>query len=150
MESKDLTFFGAPYPPSPKEHIMDFPVAFCMFINMERVGQDLDFMPSGQSGWASDTGFKIYQKYKQPMEKWGIALPTGTQNPKYKTTTLSIDMKYGIKHDFDEYWWRDKLFGVHAHMKVHLRTPEERRQRTKMQLKTVKNIIERARHDFLI
>lgn len=138
MDKHGLEFFGAPYFPSERKRVFEFPTAFCMFIDLSKVGNELDFTPSGDFEWAGDTGYKVYEKYK-PTSKYGIAYPS-----------FLCKKQYGIKHDFEEYAWHEKIFGVHTHMKVHLRSKMERETRAATQLGVVKKIAKRTYNDFTV
>ena len=104
MMNLGLDFFGSPYFNDGKNRpVKDFPVAFCMFVDCEKINiKDFDFTPEldNDKEWA-DTGIKIYKKY-QPICNYEITMP------------------YGRKYGFDKYWFEGELFGLHCRMKSHL------------------------------
>ena len=66
MEQNGLAFFGAPYAIDPqKPRRQDFPCAFCMFVDTEKVDiSKFDFMPDvSRLDIMADTGFQIYTRY---------------------------------------------------------------------------------------
>ncbi len=106
-----LSFFGAGYPHDGKKRpVRDFPVAFCMYIDIRKVDiQSLDFRPVPQhdnSIWY-DTGHKVYERYsKDPSHKFEIV--------------QYVDNKNG-----DRYFWQGKMFSIHLHAKLHLQYNDE-------------------------
>lgn len=149
MRGGDLSFFGAPYYlEEGKVRVYDFPVAYCMFVDSTKVDiKGLDFTVTPNR----DTGYKIYEKYKfSPEHKYEAVLPHYSRNHSIiPTTTMSIQSKYGYvpQSKMDQFFWQDKLYGVHVHCKLHLRGPEDIKLRAKAHIKDIKNIIGLSRND---
>jgi hypothetical protein len=151
MLEQDLTFFGAPYLlEHDKIRIQNFPVAFCMFVDTSKVDlRDFDFLPNHSGKILADTGYNVYKQYKEDGRfQYDCVLP---QAPDYKTdhpcTNLDLKSLYGLVPNIpmDQYYWRNKLFGIHVHMKLHLRTPDEMMQRANIQTKEIKKIVKVVR-----
>ncbi len=151
MLSNDLAFFGAPYMlEAGKKRIQGFPVAFCMFIDTSKVPiTQLDFTPEPLEEMLADTGYKIYKRFvAQSPLKFDAATPP---KPDFKTTHKysndSLSSAYGVVPNIplDEYFWNGKLFGLHCHMKLHLRSPEEVIRRSKQHCKEIHKIVDLVR-----
>lgn len=141
MEEQGLWFFGAPYmPEAGKNRIQNFPVAFCMLIDMSKTSlTDLDFTPSNKSGdFIRDTGFFVYNYFKG-LDLYEIAVPSAPYTEKVQTTTQRLGKKNPNR--FDEYYYQGQLFGIHAHMKLHLRKDYDLKHRKEWQLQAIKDII---------
>lgn len=147
MEEKDLTFFGAPYylDEGKIPRVYDFPVAYCMFVDTHKVAaHSLDFEPAPYK----DTGYKIYEKYKFSDHKYEAVLPYNpNKHGLIGTTQKSVQSEYGYvpQSKMDQFFWQDKLFGVHCHAKLHLRGEAEIKARAKAHIADIKNIVELAR-----
>lgn len=150
-----LDFFGAPYLiQRGKNRIQDFPVAFCMFVDTTKVDiSKFDFMPGESSSIMQDTGYKIYKEALNDSSiKYKAVLPPKPDfDTIYPSSKHSLSSVYGIAPQIpvDQYFWQDQLFGLHCHMKLHLRDSDEVFRRTKIQTKEVRKIVEivRNQHD---
>ena len=161
MKSYDWTFFGAPYALRVLgERIQDFPVAFCLLVDTSRVAiHSWDFTPDHtRSDIFADTGYKIYNKYKDSSHRYDIALPTYYDDKSigYRHTSESIKYLYNIDYDtpMDEYFFWSQLFGLHARMKTHLIYRKKgalvgkRRQLKVAKLKEIERVVNKVRqHD---
>lgn len=81
MKKNDLGFFGATNPPGKFQKYRNFPEVHCMFIDLEKTGKEIDFMPFFESktkksrlakalfkkhlsvGVSRDVGFRIFHKF---------------------------------------------------------------------------------------
>ena len=127
MEENDLAIFGSPYM-SKTPLIYDFPVAFNMFIDVQKIPLDcMDFTP-GYGRYPSshypDCGYKVYSEYRN--SKYEATLPSEPNGAIYNHTTRSL-ADYGIEYDntpnskgtkIDEYFWNDKPYAVHLRSKL--------------------------------
>lgn len=156
MKDNKLAVFGAPYAIEPnKTRIQGFPVAFCMFIDREQIDlKTLDFIPRNDvANIVADTGYNVYMDCINKGLKYEAVLPHSgpTQHPH---TILSLSSAYGIVPPFklDEYFWRNRLFGIHCHMKLHLRNNKEIKQRSVLQTVEIKKIVKNVRrqHDTIV
>ncbi len=147
MAANDLAFFGAPYyVEEGKVRVYGFPVAYCMFVDTNHVDiKSLDFTPTPDR----DTGYQIYEKYKfQDKLKYEAVIPHHPViHGQIATTKKSIQSEYGYvpASKMDQFFWKDKLFGLHCHCKLHLKGPEEIRTRSKAHIRDIKSIIGLAR-----
>jgi hypothetical protein len=141
MQSQGLAFFGAPYAIDPnKRRRQDFPCAFCMFVDTQKVDiKTFDFLPDvSRLDVMADTGFSIYTRYASaPLE---VALPSyPSGSTEFRHTRRQLDEI--CPHEFtkattDAYFWRDKLFGIHLHMKLHIHLQTIGKFATKLAVKT--------------
>jgi hypothetical protein len=154
MSSRGLAFFGAPYAIDPrKPRRQDFPCAFCMFVDTERVDiSQFDFMPDvSRVDVMADTGFQIYTRYAAaPHDVVLPSYPPGSTAYRHTTRQLSdICPHQFAKASTDAYFWDDKLFGIHLHMKLHIYLQTIGKFATKLAAKadlaTVRQIIATAR-----
>lgn len=151
MLDNNLAFFGSPYAIEPdKKRVQDFPVAFCMFIDTHQVPlSELDFTPAESHDFATDTGYDIYRRFVNSGLKHEATLPVFNYKGKSpnKSSKFSLKNKYGIATEakIDEYFWQDKLFGLHCHMKLHLRHGEDVYRRSVIQCLHATRIIEIVR-----
>lgn len=151
MKKNSLAVFGAPYMPSIRKRKHNFPVAFCMFIDREQVDlSSLDFCPVPKlekKGIIADTGYSVYTQLDQHPHD--IALPSCRKTKCAHTTLTLAKYKLKPKMKVDEYWWQGKFFGLHAHMKLHLREKTGQiKQRVKSQIGEIERIITSViRHD---
>ncbi len=157
MASKDLAFFGAPYAIDPnKPRRQDFPCAFCMFVDTHKVDiSKFDFQPdSARTDIMADTGYDIITRFGASAHD--VVLPS---HPSGKTTfrhtrrQLSDLCEYRfVKAATDAYFWNEKLFGVHLHMKLHINLQTIGKYATKLaakeDLQTVRRIVAIARKDW--
>jgi hypothetical protein len=119
MKQNDLVCFGSPYMKRDKV-VQDCPVAFCLFIDGTKVKPHrLDFTPGfgkyksfdgKDNQWMhADTGFKFYmEQYFDKKVKYEAVTPSYQH--------LNEENKWLNR---DEYFWQDKLFGVHTRAKLH-------------------------------
>lgn len=151
MQENNLAFFGSPYMIEPtKNRLQDFPVAFCMFIDTHQVDVSaLDFTPFESPDRMADTGFNVYNNVIQENRlKWEATIPYfDGGSSKFPHTNKSIKERYGIATDMkmDQYFWKDKLFGLHCHMKLHLRTDKQTEERAAAHTKAVASIVKTVR-----
>jgi hypothetical protein len=152
MLANKLAFFGAPYLlERGKKRIQDFPVGFCMFVDTDKVDiSKFDFTPGPTSDVMQDTGYSIYnQALRDSSLKYKAVLPPKPDfETIYPSSNETLSSAYGIVPQIpvDQYFWQGKLFGLHCHMKLHLRSSDEVINRAKMQTKEVKKIIELVRN----
>ena len=150
MKVNDLAFFGAPYTIDPKKpRIQDFPVAFCMFVDTYKVPlNDWNFLPKSEAKPTimKDTGYQIYSAHKG-VSKHDIVLPNIDGKSEFVHTNDSLLSAYGIVPAFkcDQYFWQDKLFGVHFHAKLHLRKEQQVIVQSAMQTTEIKKIVKHVR-----
>lgn len=158
MAKNRLAFFGAPYAIDPnKPRRQDFPCAFCMFVDCERVDlSSFDFSPdASRTDVMADTGFAIYTRYAgEPHE---VVLPSyPSAGTPYRHTTRQL--RDVCPHQFakastDAYFWNDKLFGIHLHMKLHIYLQTIGKFATKLAAKadlaTVRQIAAAARKQWI-
>jgi hypothetical protein len=150
MEENNLAFFGAPYAIEPtKLRLQDFPVAFCMFVDSTQVDvENLDFSPQEHSDIVADTGYNIYKQYISDGKLgWDSAVPHFAGDTHYPRFRKSIKDLYGIASEMkmDQYFWEEKLFGIHFHMKLHLRNDSEVINRSVAHTREVISIIKTVR-----
>jgi hypothetical protein len=154
MTSRGLAFFGAPYAIDPnKPRRQDFPCAFCMFVDTEQVDiSKFDFMPDvSRLDVMADTGFQIYTRYSGSPHD--VVLPSYSAGPTpYRHTTRQLSdicQHQFTKASTDAYFWEDKLFGIHLHMKLHINLLTIGKFATKLaakaDLQTVRQIVTTAR-----
>jgi hypothetical protein len=159
MVRHELAFFGAPYAIDPaRPRIQGFPCAFCMLVDGSRVDlRSLDFLPdASRRDVMADTGYRIYSHYVQ-TDQTGLryeavlpAAPSGTPWP-HSTRRFAEwcgeDALRGLTAD--EYFWRDRPFGLHLHMKLHIHRltagPAATKAWAKQQLGQVRRAMEGAR-----
>lgn len=134
MKNNGYVFYGAPYYPiKGRKKIYDFPVAFCMFIDLEHVTlNNLDFTPVGElpDGTMGDTGYSVYKNHLNYPNY--CVLPSFPGKIEFARTTGKSLISLGIKPSFniDEYFHEDgRLFGLHLHAKLHLQTTELDKQK---------------------
>jgi hypothetical protein len=154
MQSRGLAFFGAPYAIDPqKPRRQDFPCAFCMFVDTDRVDiRQFDFRPdAARLDVMADTGFQIYTRCASaPHDVVLPSYPTGATAHRHTRQQLSdICPHQFIKASTDAYFWDEKLFGIHLHMKLHIYLQTIGKFATKLAAKadlaTVRAIIATAR-----
>ena len=153
VAARGLAFFGAPYAIDPaKPRRQDFPCAFCMFVDTDKVDiREFDFQPDvSRLDVMADTGFRIYTRFGElPHE---VVLPSYAGPTPFRHTPRQLSDV--CPHEFakaatDAYFWRDRLFGVHLHMKLHINLLTLGKYATKLaakaDLQTVQNILTQAR-----
>jgi hypothetical protein len=154
MAKNRLSFFGAPYAIDPnKPRRQDFPCAFCMFIDRERVDlSKFDFSPdASRTDVMADTGFAIYTRNAgEPHDVVLPSYPSGGTPYCHTTRQLSdVCAHQFAKASTDAYFWKDKLFGIHLHMKLHIYLQTIGKFATKLAAKadlaTVRQIVAAAR-----
>ena len=152
IEKNNLTFFGAPYYIENKPRLQEFPVAFCMFVDTQQINIDeLDFTPKSIANpeVVMDTGYNIYNKYKNNRLgiKYEATIPFSSKETEIAHTTSNLLKDYGIatQGKIDQYFWFNKLFGIHIHAKVHLKSKEEVALQTFVQTKNIRRIIKYVR-----
>lgn len=151
MMKNNLAFFGAPYTIDlNKPRIQEFPVAFCMFVDTQQVDiGTFDFTPTSEPNPVvmKDTGYKIYSKYALSYIGYEAVLPSYDKDSGFKYTNKNILNTYGLhsQQRMDQYFWNDKLFGLHFHAKLHLRNEKEVAIQSAMQTNEVKKIIKYVR-----
>lgn len=125
----DLSFFGAPYHESTTNLLRNFPVAYCLFVDLDKIPRkDIDFSPGYgkiRSEHYPDVGYKLYSKYHQ-MDSHLIVLPSVPGGANFVHTKNSLAAK-GLVYDnprnevgtkIDEFWFGNTLFGVHTRAKL--------------------------------
>jgi hypothetical protein len=157
MEKNGLAFFGAPYAIDPaKPRRQDFPTAFCMFVDRQRADfSTFDFSPDvARLDIMADTGFQIYTKYAAaPHEVVLPSYPPGGVPYQHSPQKLSdvCEHKF-VRASTDTYFWQDKLFAIHLHMKLHINLQTIGRYATKLaareDLQTVRNILAAGRRQW--
>ncbi len=151
MQKNNLAFFGAPYSIEPgKIRTQDFPVAFCMFIDTHQVDiKSFDFTPKNSVTFSTDTGHEVYAKFMNSGLKYEATLPVNEHKevPTTRHSPVSLKSRYGMipEGKVDQYFWNDKLFGLHYHMKLHLRKGEEIYKRSYQHCLNVTRIIRAVR-----
>jgi hypothetical protein len=154
MTSRELAFFGAPYAIDPnKPRRQDFPCAFCMFVDTEKVDvASFDFMPDvSRLDVMADTGFQIYTRYSgSPHDAVLPSYSAGPTSHRHTTRQLSdICQHQFAKASTDAYFWDEKLFGIHLHMKLHINLMTIGKFATKLaakaDLQTVRQIVTTSR-----
>ncbi len=130
MKDKGLSFFGSPYSDNGQwRPVTYFPVAFCMYVDTERVDiSKFDFVPGMQpdkNKWY-DTGHKIYEKYVHSHHKFEITTEASTKN---------------------KYLWNLKTFGFHVRTKLHLRDEESIRQMTALHIEQIEKAVRIIRNE---
>jgi hypothetical protein len=157
MKSRGLAFFGAPYAIDPqKPRRQDFPCAFCMFVDTEKADiSSFDFSPDvSRLDVMADTGFKIYTRYSDaPLDVALPSYPSGATDFRHTRRQLQEVCPHEFaKATTDAYFWRDKLFGIHLHMKLHIHLPTigkfATKQAVKADLATVAQIVATARRQW--
>jgi len=136
MEVKKLDFFGATY--AYRRHrtpVQNFPICFCLLVNTERIDvQSLDFSLVGRdSVEESDTGYKIYEKYKDSNYE-----------------SVYCHMPNGVLL-MDDYVWRGQKFGYHIRAKTHFKgspaKTKKRDERHKKIFERLPKIVKKAKND---
>ncbi len=154
MRAGRLAFFGAPYAIDPaKPRRQDFPCAFCMFVDTQQVNlADFDFTPdSTRTDLMADTGIQISTKYAgSPHDVVLPSYPAGATRFRHTPRQLQdVCPHQFVKASTDAYFWDDKLFGIHLHMKLHIYLQTIGKFATKLAAKadlaTVRQIIAAAR-----
>lgn len=154
MKSRRLAFFGAPYAIDPgKPRRQDFPCAFCMFVDTEKVDlAHFDFMPdSSRTDLMADTGIQIYTRYTDAaLDVVLPSYPAGSTGFRHTPRQLGdVCPHQFVKASTDAYFWDDKLFGIHLHMKLHIYLQTIGKFATKLAAKadlaTVRQIVAAAR-----
>ncbi len=157
MQANDLAFFGAPYAIDPnKPRRQDFPCAFCMFVDTQKVDlKSFDFQPdSARTDIMADTGFHIYTRYAGARHDIALpSFPSGQTVYRHTTRQLSDVCEHRfVKAATDAYFWQQKLFGVHLHMKLHIHVQMLGKYATRLvakeDLSTVQRIVATARRDW--
>jgi hypothetical protein len=157
MAKNRLTFFGAPYAIDPsKPRRQDFPCAFCMFVDGERADlSQFDFSPdASRADVMADTGFSIYTRYAaEPHDVVLPSYPSGATVHRHTTRRLSDVCPHQFtKAATDAYFWNDKPFGIHLHMKLHIYLRTIGKFATKLAAKadlaTVRQIVVAARNQW--
>jgi hypothetical protein len=144
MQDNQYWFYGAPYYPTSRERIYQFPVAFCMFVDRKYVDvRQFNFLPVGEdelgTKFVADTGYRIYKDFAGKCNHWS-AIPSFVGKTQVKHTQKNL-LNLGIRStvDFDEYYLDNGLlFGLHCHMKLHLRVGNM----MKLQERTVEHLFE--------
>jgi len=171
---KDLSFFGAPYPLWCDKRFFDFPTVFFMLIDTEKVRlKDLDFRPrSDDVNLDKDTGWRVYEKFydspshkhdtvlysnaggggwpRQPNKKSKDDHPNNANCKKSKATIQNTyDIQIPLKEHIDIYFWKDRLFSMHARSKPHrVAANPTNIERIKRSLKFIPDTIRKIRdHD---
>lgn len=130
MDTLGLYCFGAPYNPISTKHYKYFPCAFCMFLDLEKLPgyQSLDFTPGfgihePEDGISPDTGYKVYRQLRyMPSE---TVIPVCLENVTYNESRYSIKpfrsrgLFDAYSHGWEEFYFNNKPFGIHTHMKLH-------------------------------
>ena len=154
MTARGLAFFGAPYAIDPrKPRRQDFPCAFCMFVDTEKVDlAQFDFQPDvARLDVMADTGFRISTRFADAPHDVALpSYPAGATGYRHTTRTLADICPHRFaKAATDAYFWNDKLFGIHLHMKLHIHLLTIGKFATKLAAKadlaTVRKIIATAR-----
>ena len=125
MKTAWLVVLRRPYAIDPlKSRRQDFPCAFCMFVDTEKVDiSAFDFMPDvSRLDIMADTGIQIYTRYADaPLEVVLPSYPSGSTDFRHTRRQLKeICPHQFTKATTDAYFWDDKLFGIHLHMKLHI------------------------------
>lgn len=163
MQEKGIAIFGSPYM-SKTPLIWNFPVAFNLFIDLEKIGPDtLDFEP-GYKGYKDkvihpDVGYSFTRFHQKAGTKFEATIPSvkEPENPPYNFTRKSLD-SYKIKYKnpvnekgtkIDEYFWQNDIYGVHLRGKLdkHINFRSERIQQ---QMNTIRYIFDQIRSRNLI
>lgn len=158
MVREELAFFGAPYAIDPtRPRIQGFPCAFCMLVDGARVNvRGFDFLPdASRTDVMADTGYRIYAHYAQPGTKvrYEAALPVARCDTAYPHSRQTFADWCGAEAMVglvaDEYFWHDRPFGLHLHMKLHVQRitagPLATKAWAKQQLAHVQRVIQGAR-----
>jgi hypothetical protein len=159
MLRKKLTMFGASYCTTTKV-VKDFPMASCLFIDSDTLDvdlQSLDFLASfgseANDQYYPDAGYKIYNKYKNSgIIKYDFMVPGKDFGKDCKVTHKTIKGLYDISFNRtgrqkpypDQYFYDNKLFGVHVRAKMH--QPRSRIPvMVSKRIKTVQEVIRKVR-----
>lgn len=159
MRETDKWLFGASYM-SKTPLIYDFPVAFCLFIDLDKLSRArLDFEP-GYKGFPNkdynpDVGYSFNCECLENKVPYEFVIPSVSEPevPPYTFTRNTLKSKYGIIYDnpvnakgtkIDEYFWRDEIFGVHLRSKLHSKM-NFYAQRVKLQMDTISSIFDQLR-----
>lgn len=153
MVDNGLFFFGAPYHESSTHLLRDFPVAYCMFVDMGRMlRKEVNLLPGYgdiKSDYYPDVGYRIYSKYAPYKASYQIALPSVPKGASFQHTTQSLK-DFGIHYEnpkndvgtkIDEFFFENKLFGVHTRAKLNQKR-NKNTKRIKHQLSVIKYINE--------
>lgn len=159
MVRRELAFFGAPYAIDPaRPRLQGFPCAFCMLVDASRVDvRGFDFLPdANRQDVMADTGYRIYARYlaaRGAGVRYEAVLPACRLATSYPHSRQSFaawcgeDAMAGMAAD--EYFWRERPFGLHLHMKLHVHRltagPAATKAWAKQQLAQVRRAIEGAR-----
>jgi hypothetical protein len=102
----------------------------------------------------ADTGFHIYTRYASaPLEVALPSYPSGSTEYRHTRRQLhEICPHEFTKATTDAYFWREKLFGIHLHMKLHIHLQTIGKFATKLAAKadlaTVAQIVATARRQW--
>lgn len=158
MQKKGLAYFGAPYlSETPLVH--NCPVAFCLFIDMEkRIPGPLNFEPgyfAPDDQVYPDVGCKVYQQFIDQPKLYDIALPSIPEGSELSWLNLrhtksrfrvSYDNPANDKHTkIDEYFWKnDQPFGLHTRGKLN-QARNQHKSRVDRQLETARKVVTKSR-----
>jgi hypothetical protein len=153
MRECGLALFGAPYAIDPaKTRRQDFPCAFCLFVDTQQINlAEFDFLPDvSRLDVMADTGYRIYTRFADAPHD--IALPAYAGPTPYRHTRRQLSEicpHEFVKASTDTYFWNDRLFGIHLHMKLHINLQTVGKYATKLaakaDLQTVRQIVTQAR-----
>ena len=132
MDDNDLAFFGSPYAiDGSTRPSSTFPCVYCLFVDTDKVDiSKFDFTPQPTDLYKGDTGTKVYLDHLDyPYES--VAQSAGDKNVRrilhehpareYNYTKMTIENAYGIEapeHAKNNYFWKNRLFGIHVRMKI--------------------------------
>lgn len=123
MDNNQLTFFGAPY--TNKKLITDFPVAYCLFVNLKCISvNDLDFQAGFDNeiyhDFYPDVGHKIYYHYKYIDTKHKYDTVTHIIPTRKRQVNIKTSQKdFAESFKYDKFWFNNKPFGIHTRCKLH-------------------------------
>ncbi len=153
MDQRGLAFFGAPYAIDPnKNRRQDFPCAFCMFVDTQKVDiARFNFLPdSARTDVMADTGYHIYTRYADQPHDVAVpsyAGPTSFRHSRRQLSDICPDRL--AKSTTDAYFLDDRLWGIHLHMKLHIHLPtvgeDAAHREAEADLQVVRKIIHQAR-----
>lgn len=134
MEKNQYAFWGAPYHQSKASVIHNFPVGFCLFIDLRQVDINSIDMSPGYKGYIDkkyypDVGYGFYAKHRGGNLAYSYMLPSvdfsNSSIEYYKHETRSLE-DYGITYEnpvndkgtkIDEYFYNREICSIHLRTK---------------------------------
>lgn len=169
MDKNNYSFWGAPYHQSDTPLIRNFPVGFCLFIDLRQVEIATIDMSPGYKEYVNpryypDVGYGFYAKHRGGSLKYSYMLPSvdftnptaiaSFQNENYEYETRNLS-DYGITYEnpvnkkgtkIDEYFYNRDICSIHLRTKNFQKTNKEDIDRVPRQISTIKTLAKSIRN----